>query len=178
MSVTVTSSIVVFPSQLGWMAAAFQDEKLTDLTFGQSNPRQARAELECEGEIEEASNQQQKLIDRLQAYAEGASDDFRDVPVQFDHLTDFQRRVFSHCRRIPYGKTLTYAELATRAGSPRAARAVGNVMASNRLPLIIPCHRVVGAAGSLGGYSASQGTRMKLRLLEQEGAGFRPVRAR
>jgi len=65
---------------------------------------------------------------------------------------------------------LTYGQLATRAGSPRSARAVGNVMASNRVPLIIPCHRVVAAGGALGGFSAPHGTRLKRRLLKLEGA--------
>ena len=75
------------------------------------------------------------------------------------------------CRLIPYGQVLTYGELAERAGSPRAARAVGNVMRTNRFPLIVPCHRVVGAAGALGGYSAPTGLKMKRRLLRLEAAG-------
>lgn len=174
MSVAVANSIVVFPSKLGWMAAAFCEGRLIELTFGRKDPRHARVSLECEGEIEDPDTDQQKLIARLQAYAAGARDDFRDVQLDLDDLTDFQRRVFENCRRIGYGQTLTYAELAAEAGSPRAARAVGNVMASNRFPLILPCHRVVGAAGSLGGYSAPEGVRMKLRLLEQEGAGYLP----
>ena len=72
------------------------------------------------------------------------------------------------CRRIPYGRTMSYAELAAKAGSPNAARAVGNCMAGNRIPLIVPCHRVVCSDGRLGSYSAPGGTRMKRRLLDLE----------
>ena len=73
------------------------------------------------------------------------------------------------CQRIPRGETLSYGELAAKVGNPGAARAVGTVMSSNPLPLVIPCHRVLGAGGCLGGYSARQGVAMKRRLLEMEG---------
>ena len=89
--------------------------------------------------------------------------------VELDHLAPFARRVVELCRRIPYGQTLTYGELAAQAGSPRAARAVGNVMRTNRCPLVVPCHRVVPSGSGLGGYSAPGGVRAKLRLLELEG---------
>src|SRR5437762_530922 len=65
---------------------------------------------------------------------------------------------------------LTYGDLSAAAGAPGAARAVGNVMAQNRYPIIVPCHRVVGSAGSLGGFSARDGISMKRRMLEMEGA--------
>ncbi len=124
--------------------------------------------------VEEASLQDTQVVDefarRVQAYADGNRDDFRDVPIALAGLTDFQQRVVQECRRIPYGHTLAYGELAMRAGSPNAARAVGSVMARNRIALVIPCHRVVGSAGKLGGYSAPDGIRMKTRLLELEGA--------
>ena len=71
-------------------------------------------------------------------------------------------------RNVPYGQTLSYAELAAKAGSPKAARAVGSVMAQNRVPLIIPCHRVVGSGGHLGGFSAPRGIAFKKQLLELE----------
>jgi methylated-DNA-[protein]-cysteine S-methyltransferase len=105
----------------------------------------------------------------LREYSEGQSDDFSDVLLDLDDMTDFQRRVSLVCRTIPFGQTSTYGELAARVGSPNAARAVGAVMARNRLPIIIPCHRVVGTAGRLGGYSAPGGLDTKRRLLRLEG---------
>ena len=80
----------------------------------------------------------------------------------------FQRRVLKQCRLIPYGRTMSYGELAAKAGSPRAARAVGNCMAANNIPLLIPCHRVVCSDGRLGSFSAPGGTSMKRRLLAME----------
>ena len=95
--------------------------------------------------------------------------DFSDVPLALDHLTPFGRRVVAACRRIPWGQTRSYGELAAECGSPGAARAVGSVMAKNRYPLIVPCHRVLAAGGELGGYSAPDGLKMKRRLLAMEG---------
>ena len=81
--------------------------------------------------------------------------------------SEFQRRVWLEIARIPYGETLTYAELARRAGAPRAARAAGAATGRNPLSIIVPCHRVVGTDGSLTGYAG--GIERKTRLLEIEG---------
>jgi methylated-DNA-[protein]-cysteine S-methyltransferase len=112
----------------------------------------------------------QDLVQRLQAVADGTEDDFLDVELDLCDRTIFQHAVIDHCRQILRGRVLTYGQLAARAGYPRSARAVGNVMATNRVPLIVPCHRVVGAGGNLGGFSAPQGLRMKRRLLRLEGS--------
>ena len=88
------------------------------------------------------------------------------VPLKLEG-TDFTRKVYDIVRRIPAGETRTYAEVARAAGRPGAARAVGNVMARNRLCLFIPCHRVVGAAG-LGGFSGAGGLAQKRLLLDLE----------
>ena len=110
------------------------------------------------------------LLERLVRYAEGEQDDFLDVPLLVSDRTSFQHRVIVACRAIPWGETRTYGELARVAGSPKSARAVGQVMATNRVPLVVPCHRVVAAGGRMGGFSAPQGVAMKRRLLELEGA--------
>ncbi|NLX99383.1 MAG: methylated-DNA--[protein]-cysteine S-methyltransferase [Rhodopirellula sp.] len=108
------------------------------------------------------------LMRRLQAYASGHRDDFRDVRVDLGRQTEFRKRVYRFCRTIPYGETLTYGELATLAGSPGAARAVGRAMAANQVPLIVPCHRVKPSSGGLGGFSSPGGVIMKRRLLDLE----------
>ena len=81
--------------------------------------------------------------------------------------TAFQQRVWREIARIPYGKTITYAELAKRAGSPGSARAAGAATGRNPLSIIVPCHRVVGTSGSLTGYAG--GLDRKARLLQLEG---------
>ena len=84
--------------------------------------------------------------------------------------TEFQQAVLKACCKIEAGKTMTYGELAEQAGYPQAARAVGAVMAKNPIPLLIPCHRVVGRNGALTGYSGTGGVAMKQRLLKHEQA--------
>jgi O-6-methylguanine DNA methyltransferase len=82
--------------------------------------------------------------------------------------TPFQRRVWREISKIPYGGLTSYGLIARSMGKPRAARAVGNCMAGNRTPLVVPCHRVVAAHGRLGRFSAPGGSRTKRRLLAME----------
>jgi methylated-DNA-[protein]-cysteine S-methyltransferase len=107
------------------------------------------------------------LVDRVQAYFEGAPETFADLELELDWCTPFQRRVIETLRSIPYGETATYGEVAALAGHPNAQRAVGSVCAANRFALVVPCHRVVSADG-LGSYG-SLGPGYKRRLLELEG---------
>jgi len=89
-----------------------------------------------------------------------------DYPLNLLKSTSFQRRVWREVCKIPYGKTSSYQEIAKRIGSPASARAVGQALRKNPLPLIIPCHRVIRSDGSLGGFS--QGIEWKKRLLRLE----------
>jgi methylated-DNA-[protein]-cysteine S-methyltransferase len=107
------------------------------------------------------------LPERLVAYFAGEQTPFDDVDLDVDGCTAFQLAVVETLRRVPYGETVTYGELAALAGYPNAQRAAGSVCAGNRFPIVVPCHRVV-AAGSLGSYG-SLGVGYKRRLLELEG---------
>ncbi|MGW8258272.1 MAG: methylated-DNA--[protein]-cysteine S-methyltransferase [Thermoguttaceae bacterium] len=160
----------VFPSDLGWMLLLGGNKTIRKLSFGHSSARDAKRAFTSALLAKACAVPWQKipLAKRLQAYAKGANDDFRDISVDLAPSSDFQKRVLTSCRKIPYGATLSYGRLAAMAGSPRAARAVGNSLASNRIPLIIPCHRVVCADGHIGFYSAPGGRRMKKRLLGLE----------
>lgn len=169
-----TARHLIFPSALGWMSLAVDGTRVCQLSFGHATPLAARADgmpTACDMEVEGDFGLWAPLVDRLQRYSEGAFDDFLDVELEPAGQTPFQRRVVELCRAIPYGSSLTYGELAEAAGHPRAARAVGNCMRTNPTPLVVPCHRVVGVGGSMRGYSAGEGIRMKLRLLEMEAAG-------
>jgi len=97
-------------------------------------------------------------------------DVFLGVVVDPTGWTTFRHRVYQQCRKIPAGSTCTYQQLAAMAGSPKASRAVGAAMASNRVPLVIPCHRVVSAGGDLRGFSAPGGLETKRMLLQLERA--------
>ena len=159
----------MFPSQLKWMAVVAAGTTVKQVAFCHPSEAAAKAAIErglLAGAI--SGDAGSPLVRRLQAYAAGKADDFRDIAIDLGRPSPFQRRVLEQCRRIPYGSTLGYGELAAKAGYPGAARAVGNCMAANRIPLLIPCHRVVCSDGRLGSYSAPGGTETKRRLLDLE----------
>jgi methylated-DNA-[protein]-cysteine S-methyltransferase len=104
---------------------------------------------------------------QLDEYFEGHRRSF-ELPVDLTLARDFGRRVLTELQRVPYGELTTYGALAARAGKPRAARAVGGVMNRNPVPIVVPCHRVVGSSGSLVGYAG--GLDRKTALLRLEGA--------
>ena len=104
----------------------------------------------------------------LDEYFAGSRTEFElPVDVMFD---SFRLRVMDELARVPYGSVTTYGALAAKAGNPRAARAVGMFMNRNPIPIVLPCHRVVGASGSLVGYGG--GLERKERLLQLEGASL------
>lgn len=106
-----------------------------------------------------------EVMDFLDAYFSGCKPIWNgNIPIEGD---GFHPKVWRVTVRIPFGSALTYGQLAAAVGHPGAARAVGNAMAANRLPIIIPCHRVVASGGRLGGYGG--GEDLKRKLLEFEG---------
>jgi O-6-methylguanine DNA methyltransferase len=108
-----------------------------------------------------------QLIDRFRSYFAGQPRSFEDVPLELDGWTEFQLDVLKTLRRVPFGEVVSYGELARLAGYPRAQRAAGTFCAHNRFPIVVPCHRVVAAAG-IGSYG-SLGLDYKRRLLALEG---------
>lgn len=112
------------------------------------------------------------FVRQVRDYFRGRAVHF-DVRLALDGVPPFHRDVYEQCRRIPFGHTASYQDLARAAGSERAVRAVGNAMAHNRLPLVVPCHRVVRTDGSIGGFSSPEGINQKERLLRLEGLEMR-----
>ena len=108
---------------------------------------------------------------QLQAYFAGQLREFQ-LPLDVEG-TDFQKRVWGQVAAIPYGETRSYLQISTAVGSPRAVRAVGAANGANPVPIVVPCHRVIGAKGSLVGYGG--GLALKKRLLELEGAMALPL---
>lgn len=104
-------------------------------------------------------------FDQLERYFAGTLRQFT-VPIAFTFGTPFQRAVWQALREIPYGETRTYAQVAQAVGRPKAVRAVGSANNRNPLPILVPCHRVVGAGGAMVGYA--YGVEMKRALLQME----------
>jgi len=107
-----------------------------------------------------------EVIRQLQAYFRGELREF-DVPLALEG-TEFQRRVWNALRGIPYGETISYLQLAERIANPKAVRAVGLANGSNPIPIIVPCHRVIGSDGSLTGFGGGISTKKKLLELESK----------
>jgi methylated-DNA-[protein]-cysteine S-methyltransferase len=166
----------VFPTELGWMAISTRANVLCRLSFGNRSPNEALDDIGQKYHDVEIPQHgfAPALIDRLTRYAAGECVDFRDVEIELSHLSDFGASVIAATRQIPLGTTQSYGQIAALAGRPGAARAVGRMMAKNRTPLVVPCHRVIGSGGRLGGFSASDGLAMKRRLLrlESQSAGL------
>jgi methylated-DNA-[protein]-cysteine S-methyltransferase len=112
----------------------------------------------------------EQLVHRLGAYFEGEPVAFGDVEIEADEWTPFQLDVAAALRDVAYGEVVSYSDLARLAGYPRAQRAAGTFCARNRYPLVVPCHRVVGAQG-IGSYG-SLGLDYKRRLLALEGVSL------
>ena len=140
------------------LAVTLKHDAVTEIRFGGSASRTAATTLE------------HRVADELLEYFAGTRTEFT-VPLS-PAGTDFQRTVWRALQRIPYGETRTYGEIAEAAGRPGAARAVGTANHRNPLPIIIPCHRVVGANGQLCGFGG--GLDVKRQLLELEASYMQP----
>jgi methylated-DNA-[protein]-cysteine S-methyltransferase len=160
-----------FRTRLGWIGVAGRKNSLSALSFGHSSEDAARKRLILAlDQAMDESDWNRTFRQRLVDYAEGAPIDFLDIEVVIENQTPFAASVVDACRRVPYGETRSYGDLARDVGADRAARAVGNVMRTNRCPLVVPCHRVVHGDGRIGQFSAPQGVSMKQRLLAMEAA--------
>ena len=117
-----------------------------------------------------SSGKRDKTVLQIEAFLAGDAVDFSIAELDFEGVGGFKRRVLLADFAIPRGRVISYGGLAEKAGVPGGARAVGNVMAGNPFPLVIPCHRVIRSDGSLGGFGG--GLPMKRALLEMEGVAF------
>jgi O-6-methylguanine DNA methyltransferase len=128
------------------------------------------------------SREDKRLYPELQKYItyyyKGIYVDLRKLyfSISLPKSSSFICKVVKVCKRVPPGKTITYSQLAKKAGFPKAARAVGNILAKNQLPLIIPCHRVIRADGKIGNFSAPGGAKMKKKMLEHEKERSKEIR--
>ncbi|MEW5700991.1 MAG: methylated-DNA--[protein]-cysteine S-methyltransferase [Candidatus Zixiibacteriota bacterium] len=155
-------------------AAAFGDvwyavskRGLWRVDFGRTRERFLK-DLTADGVDAIADDRQTAKIGRaFKEYFAGRRQRF-DLPIDWSRVDGFSRKALQACARIPYGKTVSYGELAERAGSPGGARAAGQAMSRNPFPIVVPCHRVVRSDGSIGGFSGQ--VHHKIALLELEGA--------
>lgn len=144
-----------YETEIGLIGIMEENGYITDIVFGSEVP---------DGAVKGETRMIRKAFDQIEEYLSGKRKVF-DLPLLVEG-TKFQEKVWNELLKIPYGETRTYGQVAEAVGNPKAVRAVGAANNRNALPIIIPCHRVVGSKGSLTGYSG--GLEAKRKLLEIE----------
>ena len=174
MSPTVAAqSFTLFETPIGLCGIAWNSHAITGLQLPEGSAEKMRARLRQRwpGVTESPpSAPVQRAIDRVLALLHGAVDDLGDIALDLEAAPDFHRKVYEVARTIPPGQTMTYGEIAKRLGVPHESREVGQALGRNPVAIIVPCHRVLGADGKMGGFSANGGVATKRRILEIEGA--------
>jgi methylated-DNA-[protein]-cysteine S-methyltransferase len=158
----------VTQSPIGPLLVAASDRGVCRISFDPEPEHELEALARAFGpRVLRSSAPVDRVRRELDEYFEGKRQDF-DLAVDLTPLPDFQRMVLEELVRVPYGHVDTYGGLAQRIGRPRAARAVGGALNRNPIPIVVPCHRIVGSTGSLVGYAG--GLEIKQALLGLEGA--------
>jgi methylated-DNA-[protein]-cysteine S-methyltransferase len=162
------ASYDVIESEVGPLLAAVTDRGLARISFDPEPEHELEALARLAGpRVLRAPRALHETRRELDDYFAGKRTVF-DLELDLRGLSTFTLRVLDELSKVPYGQTATYGELAERAGNPRASRAVGMVMNRNRIPIVLPCHRIVGSSGQLVGYGG--GLERKETLLRLEGA--------
>lgn len=161
-------------TRLGTVTLYYTDEALVYLTLSSSQedlpyPRYLTRYFPDEIPQERRLPLADQFAIQFAAYLKGKRQEF-DLPILL-YGTEFEHRVWEELRKIPYGTTISYGELAQRCGTG-GARAIGSAVGRNPLPIVVPCHRVIRSDGTLSQYSAGEGTETKRFLLTLEGAPF------
>jgi methylated-DNA-[protein]-cysteine S-methyltransferase len=161
-----------FATPIGTLLLAATPDGLVRVVFEREDRDRVLADLaeRISPRILEAPARLEAAADQLDEYFRGKRIDF-DLPLDFRLSHGFRRDVLGHLLAIGYGRTESYAQVAAALGKPRAMRAVGTACATNPLPLVVPCHRVVRSDGSMGGYGGGLDAKRTLLALEAAGAG-------
>ena len=154
---------------VGNLFVAVNDRGLVALDFGlRESDFVARVQQRTKATLIRSREKTAEALRQVEDYLAGKRTTF-DLPLDMSLMTDFQRRVLLAALKIPRGQYRTYHEIAQAIGKPKASRAVGQALGHNPVPIVIPCHRVLGSDGSLHGYSGGGGIKTKAWLLDLEG---------
>lgn len=169
----MTAAFALFDTGIGRCGIAWRGDKVVGLQLPESRDAATEARmLRRVGDAEPGTptGRVADAIARIAALLRGEPSDLGPIALDMDAVPEFDRRVYAVARAVPPGATTTYGAIATELGVPRDARAVGQALGQNPFPIVVPCHRVLGADGKLGGFSANGGRETKLRMLAIEGA--------
>ncbi|MBO9545968.1 methylated-DNA--[protein]-cysteine S-methyltransferase [Caulobacter sp.] len=163
----------LFDTVIGRCGLAWGERGLIGVQLPDATPGAAWARLRRrfpEAVEAEPSPEMDAIIERIRDLLAGGRDDLSDIALDLEGQTVFNLRVYEIARAITPGETSTYGEVAKAMGEPGAARAVGKALGENPWPIVVPCHRVLGSSGNMGGFSAPGGAETKARLLTIEKA--------
>src|SRR6516162_7393138 len=177
----MASGFALFDTAIGRCGVAWGERGVAGVQLPEADERETRARMlqrfPVAGEVPPPP-EVQRVIDRIVALLRGEVSDLSTTALDMDQIPAFHRRVYEAARAIPPGTTLSYGDVAARAGAPGAARAVGQALGRNPFPIVVPCHRVLAAGGKIGGFSAQGGVATKRHMLAIEGAklnGAKPL---
>lgn len=169
-------TLILFDTRLGWMGVIGSIKGLKRVIFPQKS-RKSVVDI-AEGELVFTSEKFSKILkdlpERLSLYIEGKKMDFLDK-LDLTGSTVFQKKVWEAARKIPYGETISYGSLASSIGCNRGARAVGQALSRNPVPIVVPCHRIVGKNGVLTGFRGGLTLKQLLLDIEKSKIEFGPV---
>jgi methylated-DNA-[protein]-cysteine S-methyltransferase len=175
----ITAGYAVLETVIGFMGIAWSETGLIRLCLPERSREVVERRLLRHSGVA-ASNAGQpprwvaQLIVSIEAYAKGEDVDFSGVPVDLAGVDDFRLAIYAAARKLAFGETTTYGELAKRAGHAGLARETGAALGANPVPLVIPCHRILAAGGKIGGFSAPGGSATKEKMLAMEGVHVGP----
>jgi methylated-DNA-[protein]-cysteine S-methyltransferase len=169
----MATGIALFATTIGTCGVAWTEAGICSVLLPEAADGATRGELlrrYPDAVATEPPTEIATAIARMTNLLGGASDDLRDIGVDFGPTAEFAQQVWEITRTVGPGQTTTYGEIAHRMQMPHAAREVGQALGRNPVPIIVPCHRVLGAGGRMVGFSAPGGVATKLRILGIEGA--------
>jgi methylated-DNA-[protein]-cysteine S-methyltransferase len=160
-------AVTTMDSPIGTLLLMATPKGLVRIAFESENRDEVLGEVaqNLSPRILEAPRRLDPVRRELERYFEGTLRDF-EVPLDWSLAGDFARRVLRRTARIPYGSVASYGDVAVGVGTPRGARAVGNALGSNPIPVVVPCHRVVRTGGAIGGYGGGLSRKRWLLCLE------------
>jgi len=159
----------IFKTKMGWVGIAGTDGRISDLELPKPSHDEAESALKegIEGTLVESEHDFSGAAEQIAAYFAGERVEF-DCEVDISHAGAFDQRVWAAAKAIGYGERETYGGLAARIGCPGGARAVGQALGRNRIPLVIPCHRILRSDGALGGFGCGLGWKKRLLGIESK----------
>jgi methylated-DNA-[protein]-cysteine S-methyltransferase len=167
------AGFALFDTAVGCCAVGWSGSAIVEVNLPEATPEETRRRMRrrLPGSSEQPPPVPvRQAIERIVALFDGSGDDLADIDIDLSGVAGFHRSVYQVTRGIRPGTTLSYGAIATELGLPGAARAVGRALGHNPCPIIVPCHRVLAADGSMHGFSANGGVATKRRMLQLEGA--------